>query len=183
MPIHGVPSNAIQFHHNKKLDTYDSSHYWAGLTGGRMSEGELKHMLQEINAICKPIADTIVPAIYWHIAAFVVTLVAFVFYQIYLAQANGLLILLGVAILIVVIVLLPKSVLLLIQRRHNEIRVKCQALIDRYNEDLITRGLKWYLPHYFPGGIELRKEYEAADPENTATGYAPPHQHTSPSPS
>lgn len=179
----GVPSNVIHFPFKKELDTYDSSDYWAGLTGGRMSEGEVKHMLQEINTIRKPIADTIIPAIYWHIAAFVVTLAAFVPYQIYVAGANAPLMLIGVVLLITIMILLPKSVLRLIQRRHKEIREKCQALIDRYNEDLITRGLKWHLPHGFPHMIELIKEYEPVDLENKTTGYAPPHQLTSPSPS
>jgi len=148
-----------------------------------MSEGEVKHMLQEVNAIRKSIAEIIVPALYWHIAAFIVSLFAFSFYQAYIPRGNGSLIILGLVIFLVIIGVLLNSVLSLRERCHNKIRVKCQALIDRFNEDLITRGLKWHLPQYFPGSIELLKEYEAVDPENTATGYAPPHQYISPSPS
>ncbi len=60
-----LSSDTFAFHYSSGLGNYDSGHYWTGQTLGRISEGEVKDMLQEINAISKRINHRMVSALYW----------------------------------------------------------------------------------------------------------------------
>ena len=168
-----VPPNAIQFHFKCEIDTYDTSHYSAAKTEGRMPEEEVKSTLQAINAIRKPLWDRYLLAISSLKYVAFASLAAFIPYQIYIPQGNIPLILLGVISLIGINILLLKFPQFYLKRVIRKMRTECQVLVDQYNKALMPRGLRWYIPHYFPGGIELRKEYESLNPEET-TGYAPP---------
>jgi len=165
-----VPPNAIQFHFKRELDTYDISHYSAGRTEGRMPEGEVKYMLQAINALRKPIWEKHLLAVSFQRYIFSVSSVAFSLYQIYIARGNGLLVLLGVALFIGIVVLVTKSSYFSFEKVQRRIRAECQVLVDQYNQDLTPRGLIWYIPHYFSGGIELHREYESLHPQSTTSG-------------
>ncbi len=55
--------------------------------------------------------------------------------------------------------------MVLSDNRHNKeknikIRAGCQKIVDKYNETLSIRGLRWHLPEKFPLWIELCKDYK-----------------------
>ncbi len=161
-----VPPNAIQFHFNRQLDTYDTSDYSPSKTEGRMSQREINEMLQAINSKRKPIWDKYLLAISCPKYIALGSLVAFVLYQIYVPKGNPLLIILGVVGLIGIAILLLKFPSFCFEKARWRMRDECQVLVDQYNQTLAKRGLIWYIPHYFPGGIELRKEYEPLNHQN-----------------
>jgi len=183
--IHYPPSNIIGFGFNRKLGTYDSRHYSPEQTGGRISQAEIKHMLSEINNIRKPYVDSVLRMLICYFITFILSVGIFIPYQIFIAGANGILILVGTIIFLAIIGLLPRYLNERTKKLEEKAREEAKTLIDRYNQDLVTRGLRWELK--FPLSVDLCKLYEESNTQytnrTTTGGYIPPAQHTTSSPS
>jgi len=46
-------------------------------------------------------------------------------------------------------------------KKNIQIRAECQTIVDKYNQNLRHRGLRWSLPEKFPLWIELCKDYSS----------------------
>ena len=141
---------------DSKLDSkFDSSFYSPNLTDGRASVQEIMQVLTNIESTIKPFTSQIRRALYYLLFYIVFSFFVLLYF---IFTVSGILILATIAYVVGIVA----SILILalcVSRIEEKMILKCQEIIQRHNNNFVSRGLRWHLPTRFPRWIELRKDY------------------------
>jgi len=151
-------SITVIFPFNAADKKFDSSFYSPALTDGRASFEEISQFLAEIEAVRPTAASQGGPSA---CRLFCLFLLLILWIARFILQTHMNVDLIPFAIVFVVILVIFVIIILVLSSggTRNESQAKCQAIVEKYNQNLASRGLRWYLPVSFPQWVELWKDY------------------------
>jgi len=152
---------------------YDCGFYNPNLTDGRVSMAEIQQVLAEIQATRVPVASKAGTSVCCFILSLFAIVGLYVFGLIITAENCPQLIPFAIIGFFVLIICAVVGLAKRMQRINQEMKAKCQAVIEKYNRDFAARGLRWHIPVHFPRWVELWKDYVN---QGQQTMYIPPVQ-------
>ena len=168
-------SHVVVFPFKSADKKFDSSFYTPALTDGRVPFEEITQFLAEIEAQ-KPTAQS--NASPWRLVALLFLFILWTFRFVVQSKMDSDMIPYVFLVVIVLVLVIIFILVVTSKRGVNEPRPKCQAIVDKYNQNLASRGLRWYLPVSFPKWVELWKDY----PQNQNQGVVLPPVNQQPYP-
>jgi len=154
-------ATTVTFPFDEPEAKFDSSFYRPEFTDGRASEEEINTVLRDLDGVMGPmIAKLKAAGRNVVISQFVMFAIAFVFF--YLAdKINPYFLALGILCLLYAAIGPCIIMKMLISQNYQQLVAKSQVIVDKHNQNLASRGLRWDLSPYFPKRIELRKDYNS----------------------
>lgn len=174
-------SAPITFSLDNQSKNFQLGSYSAAQTNGRLSPAQINHCLSIINAQL---------GLYFFSPSFQSKCLFIILYIILLCLLTlirwSLSNLVGnITNLEICIMLIAYTFLMLSGRScimihlQSQAKAKCQQVIDKHNEILKSRGLRWSLPKEFPNWIELHKDYQNPKANHNQSQEAPDSQEPS----
>jgi len=167
---------------NTSNQQFDTSFYHPGFTDGRAGVEEINQVIAEIQVARQPYVAKIKSAYCCYILFIFLGLFAMIALNAFLIASIGPAgAFVGFVCYMIFVIIRVTTFRTSIANISKESKATAQKIIDKNAQSFSSRGLRWFLPIYFPLWIELHKDYLLG--QNTAQPiYMPPQMYQQPGP-